>query len=263
MRKAAVLFVAGILMLPVYFMVIGSFQEEVGLAKMPPNLLPRGSTVQNYEILFRGGIGQWFGNTVGIAGLVMILATFLVMTSGYALMRPFRGSGSCTWLILLCAVMPASVLLIPRFVLLRIVGLQAARVSAVFPLLVNPVAILAARTWFRQLPAAFYEEARLNGMGEWQILWTILFPLAKPIIAVTALFQGMAALGDYLWQSIILREERTMTLLVGTIWRSTSAYIDWVPNPLGLQQAAAVIAAAPMVLIFLFAARWFVQMRIA
>ena len=249
-----------VLLLPVVYLIKGSFEGAVGLIKMPPSLIPRGVTLQNYGDLIRGCgmFGRWVFNTAVLAFVVSITAISVTLCAGYAMAQKFPGHMIAFWLVVVSVVVPGMVLIIPRFLTMRLLHIPFGFVSAWLPLAYSPISILLARAWMLQIGTEYIEQARLEGASEWRIVAQCIAPMCKPIIAIVIIHNGVAALGDYMWQNMVLRWPEQQTLIVGMLEFMSRYSGVGMPNPLGMRMAMAVILLIPTVGIFTIGHRWFV-----
>ena len=262
MKKAALILTAGILLLPIYFLIVGSFQDVEGIFAMPPALLPLEPTMHNYHWVFDRPVLMWAANTLVITAATVVLSTAVSCMAGYGFaFYDWRGK-KALWLLLLAGIMiPMISLIIPRFVVMRQLGLGGTRLAVILPALLAPAHLYLARNYFETVPRAILDSARMDGANELQTLTRIVAPISKPIIACLAIFTAVGSMGDYLWPMLQLQKEGRRTLLIGLIGATREYYgdiTDMVINPLGLQFAVAVVLLVPTLLVFFAASRYFV-----
>jgi multiple sugar transport system permease protein len=122
------------------------------------------------------------------------------------------------------------------------------------PSAVQVFGIFLMRQYLRSLPDEMLESARLDGASEFRIVRSIVFPLAGPGIATLAIFTSVTAWNDFLWPLIVTNSDSTRTLPVGLALLARRNTVNW-----GDTMAGTVLAAAPMVLVFLVLQRRFVE----
>ena len=233
-----------------------------GVMKMPPDLFPKHPTLKNFKLIFKEFNFIWIINTVIVAACVIIISVITSCAAGYAFAHFKIKGGKILWMILLSGIMiPRIVLYIPQYVILRKIGLSGTIAGVVLPLLFAPVSIYLARVYFRTVPKAIIESARLDGANEIQILKSIIISVSKPIVTALSLFAGMAALNDYVWQNLVLQREQRQTLIVGLmrIITSLNTNKELGLNPLGLSMAVGTLLIIPVLLVFIFASKYFVN----
>jgi ABC-type glycerol-3-phosphate transport system permease component len=227
---------------------------------MPPRLWPVAATLRNYAWVFRQPVAQWAANTFVVTVGSVFLAVVTTTTGGYAFAF-FRFPGKrFLWTLLLAGVMiPRMSMLIPMFVVFRKIGVSGTLWAAVLPAAYLPVGLYLSRAYFETVPRSVIESARIDGASDLQVLTQIVAPISRPIVTVVALFAGINALGDYLWQMLQLQRDGLQTMLVGLMRAASQASgFESRINPIGQAMAAAVVLALPMLAIFLIANRYFV-----
>ena len=261
MNKVILILVAGVLLLPIWFLGIGSFQEMEGFFAMPPAWIPLEPTLDNYRWVFDRPVLLWGANTVVITVATVVLSTAVSCMAGYSFaFFDFRGK-KWLWLTLLVGIMiPVISLIIPRFVVMRQLGIGGTRAAVILPALLVPGHLYLARNYFETIPRALLDSARIDGASEVQTLTRIVVPISKPIIACLAIFTAVGAMGDYLWPMLQLQHDSKRTLLIGPLgavreYRGEVA--DMVINPLGRQFAVAMVLLVPILLVFFAASRYF------
>lgn len=258
MRKVLLVLILTVLLWPTVFMVKSGFESAVGLLRMPPSLIPQGVTLQHYGRLLRvAWFGRWLVNSMVLLASTIALTIVITLMAGFSFQSKWRGQKLVMGIFLLSAALPMMVLIIPRYMLMRLAGLSGGFVVALIPMTYMPTGILICRAWMLQIGPTHCEEARLEGASEWQVLWYVAAPMTMPVIALMILGQGMAVLGDFLWQSMTLPYVYQQTMLIGL----TTAATNWLgpgqPDPLGPQMATGTILIAPILVVFIVGQRFF------
>ena len=107
---------------------------------------------------------------------------------------------------------PGQLTLIPLYTLVVQLGWIDSYAALIVPYVFNATAILMMRQFFLQIPQSLIDSARMDGMGELRILFTIFWPLAKPVLATVAIFTFMGSWNEVLWPLLVVREQSLMTL---------------------------------------------------
>lgn len=195
------------------------------------------------------GLGPLFFNSVIVTGLSVGLSLFFAILAAYGFAKvPFRGSEALFVAILLGIMIPPAALIIPLFAQLNAVGLYDTHVglALVYTAFGLPVAILILRSFFVSIPRELIEAARLDGAGERRILWQVVVPLSRAPIATVTVLLFLAAWNDFFLALVLLRDAATYTLPVGI-----AQFIGQYSTPYELVAAAVLIAAAPIVVLYL------------
>jgi len=217
--------------------------------------LPHEITTDHFKDLFgaRGGHGELLFLRHAINSLIVALSTTIVgvilsCTAAYALSRfrfPGRKAGLTTFLVV--QMFPATLLLLPLYVILDKLGLLNSLVGLVlvYSTTAIPFCVWTLKGYFDTLPRELEEAARIDGASTWMIFRRIILPLARPGIAVTALFSFMTAWNEFIMASTFMTDESKYTLPV-LIQSSVGQFsADW-----GLFAAGAVVTSIPVMVAF-------------
>jgi hypothetical protein len=151
--------------------------------------------------------------------------------------------------------LPWHVTVIPRFLLLRELGLYNTLGALVVPtFLGDAFSIFLLRQFFLTIPEELSEAARLDGCGEWRIFWRIVLPLARPALATVALFQFIAAWNDFSGPLVYLNDPTRFPLAYGL-----EQFVSSYSSQTNLLMAAAVLFTLPIVILFFFTQRTFLR----
>lgn len=187
-------------------------------------------------------------NSAVVALATTVVGVVLSCTAAYALSRfrfPGRRAGLTTFLVV--QMFPASMLLLPLYVLLDRLHLLNSLVGLVlvYATTAIPFCVWTLKGYFDSLPKELEEAARIDGAGPWRIFFTIILPLARPGIAVTALFSFMTAWNEFIMASTFMTDETQYTLPV-LLQSSVGQYsADW-----GLFAAGAIVTSLPVMALF-------------
>lgn len=261
-KKSILILIFIIMLFPMYFMIIGSFQNIQGIMKMPPALIPNNPTFDNYLILFKSPVLLWLKNTIFVTALTVILTIILCSSAGYSFAYYDFKHKNILWGILLLGIMiPRISLIIPQFVIIKKLGLSGTLLATVLPIVYYPVGLYLARIYFETIPKSLLESARLDGANEVQILIKIIMPMSKPIITCLALFAAIGVLQDYIWQMLILQKEENQTILIGMMKLALvrQGGTDANINPISKALAVGTILLFPLVIMFLVSNKFFTQ----
>ena len=217
--------------------------------------IPREVTLDHFRALMgaHGSHGELLFlrhamNSALVALATTVVGVILSCTAAYALSRfrfPGRRAGLTTFLVV--QMFPASMLLLPLYVLLDKMSLlnSVTGLVMVYATTAIPFCVWTLKGYFDGLPRELEEAARIDGAGPWRIFFTIMLPLARPGIAVTALFSFMTAWNEFIMASTFMTEETRYTLPV-LLQSSVGQYsADW-----GLFAAGAIVTSVPVMALF-------------
>jgi len=241
---------------PFLWMLSTSLMGELEVFRFPPRLLPELVRWSNYpNALTAQPFGRYLLNSLVFAVLVVAGQLITSATAGYAFARmSFPGRDKLFMLYLSTMMVPAVVVLIPRFLLVNRLGWTDTYAGLASPELVTVWGVFLMRQFFRTVPTELEDAARIDGAGPWRIFWFVALPLAKPALATLGLFAFIDAWKNLLWPLIVTRSLEMRTIEVGIASFHGTYVTNWP-----YQMAAAVTAVLPIVLLFLFTQRYFVQ----
>lgn len=248
-------------LMPLYWMLVGSFREMVG-TMAAPELLPKNPTLKNYIDLFHSAypVLRWMGNSIFIAAVTTFFSVLVCCMMGYAFgKKKFPGRDALFLLVLVTMMLPKQAMLIPLFVTVKQMNLIDSLWGVILPSISWPYGIFLMRQFMREVPDDLIEYARIEGAGELSIFFRIVLPLVKPAISTLAIIMFMQAWGDFMWQLIILkgRESWTMNVGLSVLIQNASGGASIVNY--GLAMAGGVFGALPVVLFFLCFQKYFIK----
>ena len=193
-----------------------------------------------------------FFNSALFAGAAAAGQVLTSAAAAYAFARlRFPGRDRVFVAFLSVLLMPAVVLLVPRFLMIEGLGWVDSYPGLIMTELVSVWGIFFLRQVFLTLPRDLEDAARLDGAGEWTIFWRVMLPLAKPALVTLGLLAFVDQWKNFLWPLIATRSLDMQVVEVG-LSRFHALYAANWPY----QMAAAVIGAAPLVVVFLVAQRY-------
>jgi multiple sugar transport system permease protein len=239
-------FLTAVFVLPLIWVVLGAFKPAVELARTPPTILPRTWLPETYAEAWKlMDLGRYFLNTIVVALGVWAVQLAVDVPAAYALsrLRPVLGRG-ILGAMLLTLMMPASVLLVPTYMTIADLGLLNNPLALWLLGAANAFTVFLLKRFFDQLPVEVLEAARIDGAGQFTMLWRIVLPLSRPILAVVSIFAVVAAWKDFIWPLLVFSDPARQTLSV--------ALQRFAPDtPVNLLLAGLVLASVPMVGLFL------------
>lgn len=246
---------------PFYYMIVGSLQTapDTTLAGAFPD--PANITGENYvNINERVNLFQGLANSGIFTGGVLLGTVIFGTIAGYALsVLQWRGRGATLVLVLLVQVVPFQLLMIPLYVMIaRDYGLSDSYLGMILPFLINSTAVLIFRQYFLQLPKELFDAARIDGAGEFRILWSVALPLVRPALLTAVLLTFIGPWNEFLWPFLITKEAALQPLAV-SLANFISNVAASTSNPFGAMMAGAVVLAGPAVALFIIFQRYFVS----
>ncbi len=186
-------------------------------------------TLKNYQEVFRQApFGRFFFNSIFVAVMVTLGNLIFCSMVGYALARKsFHLKRGLFLSILLVLMVPVHILIIPLFILINKLGWYDTYWALIIPWLVNPLGIFLMRQYIQTLPADMEEAARIDGAGEFRILFRIVMPLCQPALAVVAIQVFLQNWNSFLFPFILTSSESMRTVPVALALYQGYQSIDW------------------------------------
>ena len=235
---------------PFVIAISGSFKTDAEANADPMALIPQTFTYEAYERLFLGtDLPLWAANSVFITVVVTVFRVFFDSLAGYALSRlRFKGRNAIFALFIAVLAVPSVVLLIPRFLVIKELGLYDTYGGMIIPLLADAAGIFIMKQFFDSIPASIEEAARIDGAGVFRTFWSITMPMATPaVITLTILsFQGSWNEFAHFVISRQSPELHTLTTGVGSLVSGQLGSGTQFP----LKLAAAVLMTIPVAIVF-------------
>ena len=254
----ALALVTFLMIFPLIIVVIVSFTPNAVTQTWPPKIIPSAWTLDNYTSLFqRLPIGRELLNTIVFAGAVTIISVFFDSLAAYGLSRvDFKGRGILLAVLIATMMIPAMALLIPVYKLLGSMGLVNSYLGIIIPRMADVGGIFLLRQFFISIPKDLDNAARIDGAGEFRIFAQIILPNAVPAILTVGMFNFMGNWNDLLWPLIMTSKPETSTITAGLAMLTGHGSSV---TPYGVVMAGALISALPLLIVFFFVQKRFVE----
>lgn len=242
---------------PFVWMISTSLKPESEVFQWPPRLLPWPPEWSNYpEAWGIAAFGRYFLNTALVAVSVTLVSLFLNSLAAYAFARLRFPGREPLFLVLLATMMiPFQATMIPTFLILEKLGWLDSYLGLTVPGFASAFGIFMLRQFMLGIPEDLLDAARMDGCTEFRVYRQIVLPLTKPALATLATFTFMGAWNDFILPLMVVKsdEMRTLTLAVAAL--SSGLYVMSFP----LMMAAATFVILPVLVVFLFAQRFFTR----
>jgi multiple sugar transport system permease protein len=252
----ALLFAGGaITLFPLLWMMSASIMSSGEATTFPPHVVPDKPTLAQYRDLFvRLDLGRAFFSSAIVATAVTFFSVLFASMAGYAFARlRFPGRNRTFALLLIALVIPPQVGMLPLFLLMKALGLVNSYWGAIIPSMVTVFGIFLIRQFMLSIPQELLEAARIDGASEFRIYWSVVLPLARPILATLATFMFMSTWNDFMWPLIILSDQDHYTLPVALANLSGEHVQD-----VELMMAGSVVTVLPVLAVFMFLQRYYI-----
>ncbi|WP_117168129.1 sugar ABC transporter permease [Paraliobacillus sediminis] len=224
------------------------------------DMIPDNWSFKHYKWLFTDPDSDyliWYKNTLIVAFAASIGSTVLVTLVAYAFSRyRFVGRQYGIFAFLLLQMFPVLMAMVAIYILLNLVGLLDSLLGLILIYIGGsiPMNAFLVKGYFDTIPRELDESARMDGAGHFRVLFTIMLPLAKPILSVVALFNFMAPFMDFILPRIILRSPENYTLALG-LYNFVNAQFA---NNFTRFAAGSILIAVPIAAIFLMLQRYLI-----
>jgi len=254
----AILVIGSVIMLvPFLYMLSTSLTAPGSELTLPPKLIPEPFVWNNYkQVWFEVNFLQYTLNSifVTVLDLVGTVVSCAIVAYGLAFFQ-FRGRGLIFLAMLGTMMLPSQITMIPTYYIWKTVG----ALDTYYPLILRSFlggafGIFLLHQFFKTLPRELYDAAWVDGANPWTIFHKIYLPLAKPALSALAVFTFISAWNNTLEPLIYLQDKQMFTLPLGLLFLKNE-----VQNRMTLIMAGAVITIVPVLLVFLFAQKYFVQ----
>ena len=252
---AVTLILLAISLFPFYYMVVQSLQPWDMVDK---TLAPTDLTLRSYEYLIgKGGATNsmmWIRallNSLLVSLPTAVISVAIDLAMGYTLSKlGFRGEKFIMDSLLFQMFFPTIILLVPRYMIAK--SLANTYAGMIIPMCISIWAIFMYINYFKTVPGAVFEAARIDGAGDLRILWSIALPVTKSVSTIVFLSIFMQRWSELMWDMLISPDIKMQTLnvLISTQFKPMGAF----PGPM---YAASVILTLPIIILFLCFSKYF------
>ena len=257
--RHVVLFLLGLaFMAPFLWLISTSLKTNDQIVQAEPAWIPRPATLQNYLNAFNTVPLLEYGKNTLIVTLFSVFGAVCSNTLvAYGFSRLQWRSREFFFILTLATLMlPFQVTMVPLFIMFSWLHWTNTYLPLIVPCFFgNAFYIFLLRQFFLGIPRELSEAARMEGASELQILWHIILPLAKPALFTVALFQFLFSWNDFLGPLIYLNDQSKFTLALGLANMQSAIGL----SDFGMIMAAAVVTVAPVIFLFIFAQRYFIE----
>jgi len=255
-RTSALIALTLVVLVPVIWFILSSFKDIIDLSARPPIILPTRWAVENYSQAFQMyDYMRYFMNSVFITVVATMLTLLINSMAAFAFAKyNFRGRDGLFVLTLAMIMIPLQVILIPMYLVVSSLGLVNTYWGMIIPAAATPTGVFVIRQYMLTIPDELIESARIDGAGEFRIYARIMLPLARPALAVIAIFSILWRWNDFLWPLLIAQTERLYTLPVALALLNGQLVV-----PYNVVLAMSVMSIIPVLFMFVFMQRQIIQ----
>jgi multiple sugar transport system permease protein len=245
-----------VMLFPFLWMLSSSFKPDSAIFAFPIRWIPQNLFPQNYVRVWNTiHYGRLLYNTIFLTVLITLIQIVTCTLAGYAFAKiPFPESRIAFVCYLATLMVPFQVVMIPQFTIIRMMGLMNSPWAIILIQAFSPFGVFMMRQSFLNIPTELSEAARIDGFSELGIYYKIILPLSKPAIASLSIFTSVAVWNDFLTPLIYLNSSSKFTIQLGL----RSMFAEYTADYGGVM-AGAVLAILPVLLVFLFLQRFFIE----
>lgn len=241
---------------PLIFSFFSSFKTFRDILAIPPTLFPQPWTWSNYAtILNDSSFLRWILNALIYAVGAVILNVLFSAMAGYALARMnFPGKNFIFVLTLSVMMIPLTVTIIPKFLVLNSLHLTNTYLALILPAMAQPFSVFVMAQFMKGLPKELEESAMIDGASRFRTFFQIILPLVKPALTAVAIVTFQGAWNDFLWPLIVLSSNNMYTLPLGLYFFKSAHYTEY-----NLLIAGSMFNTIPIVILFFIFQRYFIE----
>jgi len=248
----------GVVAIPLWYLISTAFKPQTMIFEMPPKFWPDPSTWNNFtKALTTDRFGLYFWNSAKVAlastGLTVLISA--MMAFAFARLK-FPGKETIFYVLLLGMMVPPVMLIIPQFIVVHKINLYNNLWGLILVYVTMNIAMqtFLLRGVFEGIPKELEEAALIDGGNNWTIFWKIVLPLSGPGLAVVVINSFLYSWEEFTWANVNIADSANRTLPIGIALFQSEHLTEW-----GQVFAASLVALIPVVIIFIFFQRYFIQ----
>ena len=243
---------------PVFWMLSISFRSNIDVFKYPLQILPNNPTIEAYLKVWKNPkIMTYFVNSYANSIIVTIVSTVFAIFAGYGISRyEFRGKRLFNSFVVGTQTIPGVTLIIPFFILMVTYKLYDTRTGLLLAYIsfALPYTIVMMVGYYNSIPKSFDEAARIDGASDFQALWRVIVPIARPGIMSTMLYTFILSWNEYIFASTLVRNDSLKTIPIGIALLKGEYSYEW-----NVLMAMSILGSIPVLIIYLIGQKEFIS----
>ncbi|NLL25719.1 MAG: carbohydrate ABC transporter permease [Sphaerochaeta sp.] len=254
LRYVVLAIVTFITLFPLVIVLSSSFKNESELFDFPFKFIPAKPITDNFTRL-KENFPLYIWNSVKLTFVIVIVQLFTAATGAYVFTKlHWKGRDFIFGLYIASMMIPMQAVMIPQFLIIRSINLYDTHMSLVLLGAFTAFGTFLIKQFFMSIPDTYCEAARIDGAKEWTIFSTLMLPMSKAVLVTQIIFSFRYFWNDFFTPLIYITTPQLKTLPLGMTDFVREQYVYWGP-----QMAAALISIVPVLVIFLFGQKYFVQ----
>ncbi len=245
--------IAVIISIPFFWMIITSLKDSGALLAIPVQWIPKEPTLEAYHDVFTlFPFGRSIANSlfISISSTAVSLMSAAMAAFAFAKLN-FKGREALFKLFLATMMIPFQVMIIPRFVVMKEMGLPDRYLGLILPQIFNAFALFLLRQQMQTISSDYMDAAVMDGASNWRVFFSVIIPLSAGTLATLALLTFMGEWNSYLWPLIMISSKEKMTLPIALGKLNGQYNSDY-----NLLMAGSLISMIPIIIIYIFGQRY-------
>jgi raffinose/stachyose/melibiose transport system permease protein len=246
-----------IVVVPLYWIVVTSLRNQAGFFGTSPLALPTDATFDNFRLVLQSGFFRYLANSTIVTLAAVVLTIAVSLMAAYAIVRGRRRSLQVTFsLFLLGLAIPLQATIIPIYYIITRLRLYDSLTALVLPSVAFaiPLTVIILANFLRDVPGELFEAMRLDGAGDWRMLWSLALPLTRPAVITVAVYDALHVWNGFLFP-LILTQSAERRVLPLALWTFQGEFTINVPAIL----AAVVLSTLPILTLYVIGRRYLVS----
>ncbi|MET9845213.1 carbohydrate ABC transporter permease [Streptomyces ossamyceticus] len=233
---------------PLFWTAVAASRDNARLAETPPPFWFGANLFDKIEVAWKdANLGEAFLNTTIVAGISSLTIVFLSTIAGFAFAKlKFKGRGALMLIVIGTMMVPPQLQVIPLYMMVAKLDWTDQLQAVILPSLVSAFGVFFMRQYLLQaLPDEIIEAARVDGASSWRVVWHVVFPAARPAMAVLGMLMFVQTWNDFLWPFLVLTQLGNPTVQVAVAGLGRG----YTPDQ-ALIMAGALLSTLPLLLVF-------------
>jgi raffinose/stachyose/melibiose transport system permease protein len=246
-----------VVLLPLYWVVVTSLRGSEGFFSSPPLSLPTQPSLGNYREVLHGSFLLYLRNSAVVTMATVAFILIVSIMAAYAIVRGTHWTVRLTMdAFLLGLAIPVQATIIPIYAIISRLGLYDTLTALVLPGVAFgiPLTVIILVNFLRDVPGELFEAMRIDGAGEWRMLWSLVLPLARPAVLTVAIYDALNTWNAFLFPLILIQTARRRVLPLG-VWEFQGQFNVNVPAVL----AFVVLSSLPVIAMYILGRRQLVS----
>jgi len=245
-----------IVLLPLIWMASSSLKQSNDVFAVPLQWIPTNPLWKNYnEIFIKVPFLTFYKNTIKLTLIVTLLQLLTSSLAAYGFAKlKFPGRNTLFLAYIGTIAIPWQVYMVPQFIMMKNMGLANTHMAIILLQAFSAFGVFLLRQFYLSIPEELSEAARIDGLGEYGIYLKIILPLSKPALATLTIFTSVTVWNDFMGPLIYLTSTNLKTIQLGL-----RMFISQYDAEYSLIMAASVVSMIPIVIIFIFTQKYFIE----